>query len=312
MENNLIDSKLNQNIEPDFRFEDLFQIQEIQEMQNSFSTATGVASLITSPDGKPITTSANFCRLCNDIIRKTEKGYANCMKSDAIIGGLSECGYTINCCLSGGLWDAGVPIVVGGKHIANWLIGQVRDATQTEEQVRANARNLGTDEETMLEAFREIPVMSCGQFEQVAQAFHNLAKQLSLSAYQNVQQARFITEQKRDQAKIAFLAHHDQLTGLANRTLFSDHFELAAGHALRTGTKLALCVLDLDEFKDINDSHGHPLGDQVLCEVAQRLTAAVRSSDTVCRIGGDEFVILFTDLPNTDAVTSDSIRRINT
>jgi diguanylate cyclase (GGDEF)-like protein/PAS domain S-box-containing protein len=113
-----------------------------------------------------------------------------------------------------------------------------------------------------------------------------------------------ITQQKKDQDKIAYLAHHDQLTGLANRFLFAEHFELAAGHALRTKTKLALCVLDLDSFKAINDSHGHPQGDQLLCEVAKRLKNAVRSSDTVCRIGGDEFLILFTDLPKSDAVTA--------
>lgn len=185
MENNLIDSKLNQNIEPDFRFEDLFQIQEIQEMQNSFSTATGVASLITSPDGKPITTSANFCRLCNDIIRKTEKGYANCMKSDAIIGGLSECGYTINCCLSGGLWDAGVPIVVGGKHIANWLIGQVKNEAQNDTNMLKYAVEIGADIEDYKSALAEIPTISKDRFENITQLLSLLIKQLCEKAYAN-------------------------------------------------------------------------------------------------------------------------------
>ena len=73
MDQKSLQVKLSDNNEPDFQFEDLFQVHEIQEMQNSFSVATGVASIITHPDGKPITSSANFCRLCNDIIRKTEK-----------------------------------------------------------------------------------------------------------------------------------------------------------------------------------------------------------------------------------------------
>jgi diguanylate cyclase (GGDEF)-like protein/PAS domain S-box-containing protein len=283
-------------------FEDLFNLQDIQRLQDDFAHATGVAALMVSPDGTPITAPSNFCRLCQEV-RRTAKGQANCCRSDAAIGQPSKQGPTVQRCLSAGLWDAGAAILIDGRHIANWLVGQVRDTTQTEAPVRAYAREIGADEEAMIEAFREIPVMSHEQFAQVAQALYTLANQLSLSAYQNVQQARFITEQKRNQAEIAFLAHHDQLTGLANRTLLTDHFELAVGHALRTGTQLVLCVLDLDGFKAINDSHGHPLGDLLLCEVAQRLTAAVRSSDTVCRIGGDEFVILFTDLPTSSAVT---------
>jgi diguanylate cyclase (GGDEF)-like protein/PAS domain S-box-containing protein len=288
----------------DMTFEELFNLQDIQRLQDDFALATGVASIITKPDGTPITTPSNFRRFCQDIVRKTEKGQANCCRSDATLGQPSHQGPTIQHCLSAGLWDAGAAIRIDDRHIANWLVGQVRDASHIEDQMRAYAREIGANEGAMVEAFREIPVMSSEQFTQVARALYTLANQLSLSAYQNVQQARFITEQKQDQAKIVFLAHHDQLTGLANRTLLTEHFDLAAAHARRTGTKLALCVLDLDGFKAINDSHGQPLGDQVLREVAQRLTDTVRASDTVCRIGGDEFVILFTDLPKTDAVTS--------
>ncbi len=109
------------------RFEDLFDLKDIQRLQDDFSSATGVASIITQVDGTPITRPSNFCRLCNNIIRKTEKGYANCRKSDAVLGKLSPTGPIAQPCLSGGLWDAGAGIAVGGKHIANWLLGQVRD-----------------------------------------------------------------------------------------------------------------------------------------------------------------------------------------
>ena len=178
----------------DILFEELFNIDDIQQIQDEFARATGVASLITRPDGAPITKPSNFCRLCSDIIRKTEVGRINCYKSDATIGRYNPQGPIIQPCLSGGLCDAGASISVGGKHIANWLIGQVRDDTQTEENILAYARLIGADEKEVIEAFRETPAMSREQFGYIAQALFTLAGQLSATAYQNVQQARFITE----------------------------------------------------------------------------------------------------------------------
>jgi PAS domain S-box-containing protein len=178
-------------------FEDLFNLGDIQRLQDEFSNATGVASIITQVDGTPITKPSNFCRLCNGIIRETEKGRANCYKSDAALGHVDRHGPTIQPCMSGGLWDAGAAISVGGKHIANWLIGQVRDDTQTEEKMREYAREIGADEGAVVEAFRDVPAMSREQFGRIAQVLFTLANQLSTTAYQNVQQARFITERKR-------------------------------------------------------------------------------------------------------------------
>jgi PAS domain S-box-containing protein len=178
-------------------FEDLFDQEVIQQIQDEFAMATGVASIITNPDGTPITKPSNFTRLCNDIIRCTETGRANCYKSDALLGSFHTHGPNIQPCLSGGLWDAGASISVGDRHIANWLIGQVRDETQSEEKMREYAGIIGADENSVIEAFREIPIMPVEQFKNVAQALHTLANQLSVTAYQNVQQARFITERKR-------------------------------------------------------------------------------------------------------------------
>ena len=178
-------------------FEDLFNLKDIQRLQEDFSRATGVASIITHVDGTPITAPSNFCRLCSEIIRGTEKGCANCFKSDAAIGRFNPDGPIVQPCMSGGLWDAGAAISVGGKHVANWLIGQVRDDTQTEDGIRRYAREIGADETLVVEAFREVPTMSRRQFEDVAQALFTLAQQLSNTAYQNVQQSRFIVERKR-------------------------------------------------------------------------------------------------------------------
>ncbi|MCD4689808.1 MAG: PAS domain S-box protein [Desulfuromonadaceae bacterium] len=176
-------------------FEELFNPADIQRLQDDFAQATGVASLITLPDGTPLTESSNFCRLC-DMIRSTEKGTANCMVSDAALGQPSASGPIIQQCLSAGLWGAGAAISVGGRHIANWLIGQVQDESITEEQMRAYARVVDADEEAVVEAFLEVPIMTGERFSQVAQALYTLARQLSTIAYQNVHQARIITDHR--------------------------------------------------------------------------------------------------------------------
>jgi PAS domain S-box-containing protein len=182
------------------RFEDLFNPEDIQRLQDEFAAATGVASIITHPDGTPITRPSNFRRLCAEIIRPTEKGAINCRRSDARIGRPNPDGPTIQPCQSGGLCDAGAAISVGGKHIANWLIGQVRDDTQSEAKIREYAREIGADEDAAAEAFHEVPAMSPDRFEEIARVLFTLANQLSASAYQNIQQARFITERKRSES----------------------------------------------------------------------------------------------------------------
>ncbi len=105
-----------------------------------------------------------------------------------------------------------------------------------------------------------------------------------------------ITERKRQEEEVRFLAYHDSLTGMPNRRLLDDRLKQAVYLAQRRGTKVAAMLIDLDDFKQVNDSVGHRAGDAVLREVAQRLAGCVRKADTLARHGGDEFVVVIPDL----------------
>jgi diguanylate cyclase (GGDEF)-like protein/PAS domain S-box-containing protein len=112
--------------------------------------------------------------------------------------------------------------------------------------------------------------------------------------------SRDITERKKSEERIRYMAQHDSLTGLPNRALFADRLQQALSYCKRHNRALAVMLLDLDKFKPVNDSYGHALGDELLKQVAVRLLACVRTSDTVARIGGDEFVILLHQVDDID------------
>ncbi|WP_187399170.1 putative bifunctional diguanylate cyclase/phosphodiesterase [Bradyrhizobium paxllaeri] len=108
-----------------------------------------------------------------------------------------------------------------------------------------------------------------------------------------------LTERRRAEARIAHMAHHDALTGLPNRTLFHERM-IAALERAEDGGGFAVMLLDLDRFKNVNDTLGHPVGDALLKSVAERLSATVRPGDLVARLGGDEFAVLAMDASNHD------------
>ncbi|MBC5824014.1 MAG: GGDEF domain-containing protein [Candidatus Eremiobacteraeota bacterium] len=106
-----------------------------------------------------------------------------------------------------------------------------------------------------------------------------------------------VTESRLKEEREAFLAHRDILTRLPNRTLLSDRLSLTISRAQRDGKIAAIIFIDLDNFKEVNDRFGHAVGDQLLKAVAVRLTGSLRSYDTVSRTGGDEFIVVASDLP---------------
>jgi diguanylate cyclase (GGDEF)-like protein len=105
-----------------------------------------------------------------------------------------------------------------------------------------------------------------------------------------------ITERKRREEQERFLAYHDSLTGLPNRRLLDDRLRQAVNLAQRRDARVAVMLIDLDDFKRVNDQLGHRAGDAVLREVAHRLAGCVRKADTLARQGGDEFVVVIPDL----------------
>ncbi|MFZ1729745.1 MAG: PAS domain S-box protein [Bacteroidota bacterium] len=193
----------------------LFGANELQSLQDLFAEANGVASIITHPDGTPLTNPSNFCRLCSGVIRKTEKGLANCFASDAELGRQHPTGPIVQPCLSGGLWDAGASITIGGCHVANWLIGQVRNEDLDESLMLNYADEIGVERSEFLTALQEVPEMSREQFERVSKMLFVFANNISEKAYSMYLLKNQIVE--RDQALSSLRESEERFQTLFNR-----------------------------------------------------------------------------------------------
>jgi len=131
-----------------------------------------------------------------------------------------------------------------------------------------------------------------------------IALVIPLSAGLSLLVVTYLVRLVQGRAVLEHRAHHDELTGLANRTLFGDRAAVAITHARRTGGHSAVLFLDLDRFKNVNDSLGHAVGNLLLQAVAKRLRSATRAEDTVARLGGDEFVVLLPQLETPEDATT--------
>jgi len=256
----------------DISFADLFNIEDIQRIQDSFAEALDVASIITYPDGTPITRPSHFCRLCSEIIRKTEIGKANCIFSDSVIGGQNADGPIIRPCLSGGLWDAGASITIGGRHVANWLIGQVKNEGIDEEKLLAYAAEIGADEDEFRRALQEVPVMSPEQFDKIAHLLYILSNELSLKAYQNVQQARFITARRQAEKDLVVAKELAEAANQAKSTFLS-----SMSHELRTPLNAILGYAQILRYQE-------------------NLTEAQRQQLEIMHSSGEHLLMLINDI----------------
>jgi len=169
-----------------YKFSELFDIDEIQKLQDLFSATTGVASIITEPDGTPITKPSGFCCLCNEVIRGTKLGLKNCQISDSIIGSPQKDGPKIQRCLSGGLMDGGASIIIDGNHIASWLIGQVYDEDYKNEDLLQYADVIGVNRDIYLNELSKVKHMSSQQFENVCNLLYMNAQLLARYSVKNV------------------------------------------------------------------------------------------------------------------------------
>lgn len=186
-----------------YSFLDLFNLDEIQRLQDAFSAATGVASIITYPDGSPITKPSGFSCLCQDVIRNTPQGLMNCMRSDAVIGSPKKEGPRIQKCLSAGLIDGGASIMFGDIHIASWMIGQVMDQEADLHKLMIYADHISADKEAFSDALQSITKMSREQFGRIADYLFFNAQMLSQLAVTNAQQKAELQLQRKVEQDLA-------------------------------------------------------------------------------------------------------------
>jgi len=171
--------KLSAEIGIDLQYTDFFKLEELQTIQDLFADATGVASIITYLDGTPITKPSNFCRLCETIVRQTQKGCKNCIKSDAILPVQGNSIPSVQTCTSVGLMESSTQIIVDGVTVANWIIGQVRPPEINRVRMEQYANEIGADIEDFMAALDEVPIMSKEQLLNVSKMLIFSAKQLA-------------------------------------------------------------------------------------------------------------------------------------
>ena len=174
------------NFKRNIQFKDIFDLDEIQKLQDIFSEANQVASIISHPDGTPITKQSNFCKLCLMVIKKTENGGENCMKADSAFCAKGANGLSIGNCINSGLTNAVTRILVGGQHVANWVIGQVRTEQIDPQQIYQYADRLGIEREEFIKAWTEIPMISASRFEKISSMLFGFVQILSDKGYQNL------------------------------------------------------------------------------------------------------------------------------
>ncbi|MBL0207609.1 MAG: EAL domain-containing protein [Propionivibrio sp.] len=137
-------------------------------------------------------------------------------------------------------------------------------------------------------------------------------RRIGLQTVGRVWSFRDITKRRQAESRLAYMANYDALTGLPNRNLLRERLDQAIKHVTRDGRSLALLFLDLDNFKAINDTLGHDVGDRVLQLVAQRLLVCLRACDTVGRLGGDEFTVIVDDMTSMDSIAALAQKIIDT
>ncbi|HEX2868269.1 MAG TPA: PocR ligand-binding domain-containing protein [Ignavibacteriales bacterium] len=252
----------------ELNFNEIFNLEEIQKLQDTFASVHGVASLITDTRGLPITRPSNFSYLCNSIIRQNQKGNERCCNSDSIIGKTNPEGPNVQKCLSAGLWDGGTSIMLGDKHIASWLIGQVIVEPCSEEELMKYAEFLGVDENEYLEALGKIPRMSEKKFREINQILFHFAKQLSELALKNFQLIQELEKRRKAELKTNSLysvaravnsaesleAVFENANDLLSKIIYFENFLIAKYHKESDEVSFRYSSDENYPFNDLRDS----------------------------------------------------------
>lgn len=212
------------------------------------------------------------------------------------------------------MFDENNRLLVSNKQFAalyNLLPEQLKPGMSLYEILEAR-RTRGTFYEPDVDEYIRTRLSASTEVQTISEDFTVLVRRQRMSDGGLVTTHEDITERQRYEARISHLAHHDTLTGVANRALLCERLDEALARLKRQGEEFALFLVDIDHFKEVNDTFGHPVGDQLLQAVAQRLQGCVRQTDILARLGGDEFAILQTMLTSRDdaAALARRIRRV--
>lgn len=166
------------------QFNNFFDVQEMQQIQDAFADATGIASIITDVTGNPITKASNYCNLCK-ILCSVKSDWEQCIHSSGIMENLNPPGVNLRSCFIGGLWDAGIKIFIDDKHVANWLVGPVLADDGQEERMLSYAQEIGLHPQEVQSALTKVTHMPLEQFKNICQVLLLTVNQLSKLATEN-------------------------------------------------------------------------------------------------------------------------------
>ena len=297
----------------DYSFTDIFDIPKITELCESYTKTNGVVTALLDLEGT-VHVKTGWQDICTKFHRVNPVSSQRCTESDTALAGSLARGekYNVYHCKNG-LVDVAVPVFVAGEHVGNFFTGQFFFESPDKERFSSQAKDLGFELIPYIDALEKVPIFSEAQVKSIMSFLTTLAQvigemgkaKLEILTLQESERKRLdeltLRTRQLEEAKLQLseLALRDPLTQLSNRREFSSRllqdFELAR----RYKRPLSLAMIDTDFFKNINDTHGHLVGDAVLKAVGKTISKLVRKSDLVARIGGDEFSIIF---PETEAL----------
>ncbi|MFW1676725.1 diguanylate cyclase domain-containing protein [Pontibacter sp. JAM-7] len=271
------------------KLNEIADVAHLQSLCSSFSDLYGVTTAILDLKGE-VLVAAGWKVACTKFHRVNPVTAARCLESDTTLASHLKAGqeYNVYCCKNG-LVDVAVPIKVQGHHIANFFTGQFFFETPDRKRFRRQAGEVGFDEALYLHAIDDMPVFSEEKVKLMMAFLRQLAELIG-----ELGQANLLLKAQKD--AVEKLALYDPLTNLPNRNYLCARLDKEIAKSKRSQQPFACLFIDLDNFKNVNDSLGHEAGDQVLVEAGRRIRKAVREYDLVARFGGDEFIVVAAEL----------------